>query len=123
MVNQAPRGRRGGSTLGCVVSIVILALATYCGVQFGQPWFRYYQLLDEMEISARLGPSLTDAVIHRRLEAKAKELGLPPEGHKFTIKRTGNPRKIIITTEYSETVTIPLFSHTFVFAPKVEEPI
>lgn len=123
MVTPNLSSRRGTSAVGCLVSLVIFAAAVYYGIHFGQPWVRYYQLLDEMRVSARLAPTLPDGVIKRRLEAKADELGLPPEAHKFTITRSGNPRKITISSTYSETVDVPLVSHTFVYNPKAEEPL
>ncbi len=117
------RERRGGSTAGCLVSLLIFAAAVYAGIHLGEPWVRYYQLLDEMRVSARLAPTLSDGVIRRRLEAKVLELSLPPEAAKFTITRTGSPRRITITTQYSETVTTPVFTHTFDYTPKAEEPL
>lgn len=123
MVNARPSSRRGASTSGCLVSLVILVAGVYYGIHFGQPWIRYYQLMDEMRVSARLAPTLSDGVIRRRLEAKVDELGLPPDARKFTITRSGKPRKITITTQYSETVVVPVFTHTFVFVPTAEEPL
>lgn len=123
MVSSGLPSRRGGSTSGCLVSLLIFVAAVYYGIHFGEPWLRYYQLLDEMRSSARLAPTLSDGVIRRRLEAKADELELPEDAHKFQISRSGKPRKITITTKYSETVTVPLFTHTFVFEPTAEEPL
>jgi hypothetical protein len=123
MVNRRVGWRRGASTPGCLVSLLLFVAAVYYGIHFGEPWLRYYQLLEEMRSSARLAPTLSDGVIHRRLEAKADELGLPDEAHKFQISRLGKPRKITITTQYSETVVVPLFTHTFVFTPTAEEPL
>jgi hypothetical protein len=123
MVTLGVRSKRGGSTSGCLVSLLIFVAALYYGVHFGEPWLRYYQLLDEMRSSARLAPTLSDGVIVRRLEAKADELGLPDEARKFQISRSGKPRKITITTHYSETVVVPLFTHTFIFTPTAEEPL
>ncbi|MEO8139402.1 MAG: hypothetical protein ABI742_07150, partial [Gemmatimonadota bacterium] len=115
MVTPNLRSRRGGSTSGCLISLVIFVAAVYYGIHLGQPWMRYYQLIDEMRVSARLAPTLSDGVIQRRLEQKVDELGLPPEAKKFHITRSGKPRKIVITTEYSETVVVPLLTHTFIF--------
>ncbi len=123
MVTPNLRSRRGTSATGCLVSLLIFAGAVFYGIHLGEPWVRYYQLLDEMRVSARLAPTLSDGVIKRRLEAKADELGLPPESKKFQITRSGKPRKILITSEYSETVTVPLLTHTFLFTPKAEEPL
>lgn len=123
MVTASWRNRRGASTSGCLISIVLFAAAVYYGIHLGQPWVRYYELMDEMRVSARLAPTLSDAVIRRRLEQKVDELGLPAEARKFEISRSGKPRKIVITTQYSETVTVPLLTHTFDFTPTAEEPL
>jgi hypothetical protein len=106
-----------------VFSLVLFVAAIYYGIGIGKPWFRYYQLLDEMRVSARLGPTLTDPVIRRRISDKIEELNIPPEANKITITRGGHPKKIIITTTYSETVTLLLFEHTFIYTPKAEEAL
>lgn len=123
MVTRALRTRRGASTAGCLVSLLIFVALVYYGIHFGEPWLRYYQLVDEMRSSARLAPTLSDAVIRRRLEAKADELGLPDEARKFDITRSGKPRKIVITSHYTETVVVPLFTRTLIFTPTAEEPL
>jgi hypothetical protein len=123
MVTTPRRSVRGGSTAGCVFSLVFFIAAIYYGVNIGKPWFRYYQLLDEMRSAARLAPTLSDAVIRRRLSDKVEELEIPPEANKWVITRSGKPRKIVITTTYSETVHLPLFEHTFVYTPKAEEAL
>jgi len=123
MVTSVWHSRRGAGRSGCLLSLAIFVAALYYGIHFGEPWFRYYELLDEMRVSARLAPSLSDGVIRRRLEQKVDDLGLPEEARKFQISRSGNPRKIVITTQYSETVEVPLFSHTFTFMPTTEEPL
>jgi hypothetical protein len=123
MVTPKIRSRRGASTAGCLVSLVLFVAAVYYGIHLGQPWVRYYQLLDEMRVSARLAPTLSDGVIRRRLEQKVDQLGLPADAKKFQINRSGKPRRIVISTLYSETVTVPLLTYTFHFAPETEEPL
>ena len=123
MVNRTGTTRRGASTIGCLFSLLLLAAGIYYGVNIGKVYFRYYQLQDTMRTNARLAPSLSDATIRRRLITRADELRLPPEAQKFTIRRSGRPRTITITTEYSESVDLPLFKHTFVFRPEAVEPL
>jgi hypothetical protein len=123
MVTPNLRSRRGTSTTGCLLSLVLFVAAVYYGIHLGEPWVRYYQLVDEMRVSARLAPTLSDGVIRRRLEQKVDELGLPPDAKKFQISRTGKPRRIVISTVYSETVTVPLLTYTFHFTPQTEEPL
>ena len=120
MVN---RSRHGKSNLGCLVSLALFVAALYYGINIGEVYVRYYQMLDEMRSQARLAPGLTDAVIHRRLLDKADELGLPPEADKITIRRTPQPARIVIESEYSETLQLPLITPTCHFHPRAEEPL
>jgi hypothetical protein len=124
MVNRrGGRTRRGASTIGCLLSLLVFAAIAYYGVNIGRVYLRYYQLMDAMRSNARLAPSLTDATIRRRLLTRVDELGLPQEAQKFVIRRSGQPRNITIETQYSESVDLPLFRHTFNFTPQAVEPL
>ncbi len=122
MVASGRNPRRGSGGLGCLLSLVLFAAAVYYGVNIGQVYLRYYQLLDNMRSQARLAPSLQDDVIYRRLNAYADSL-LPNDPPPFKITRTDRPKRIIIETEYSERVELPLFHHEFVLRPRAEEPL
>ncbi len=78
MVKRSPRGRRGATSTGCLVSLLFLVGALYYGVNIGELFFRYYRLLDEMQTQAQLAPSLDDGTIRRRIQAAAQDIGLPP---------------------------------------------
>lgn len=117
----ARRGsRRGGSTIGCLVSVVLFAAALYYGVHIGEVYLRYYRLLDAMRFQAQIAPTIADNnVINRRLTAAADSiLGMTP---RFMIDR--NARRITIQTEYSERVELPFFKHTFLLRPRAEAPL
>lgn len=122
MVRLWRLSRAGAGGLGCLLSLLLFAGALYYGVNIGKVYLRYYQILDSMRTQARLAPSLDDEVIYRRLEAQADSLfpGNPPE---FSITRGGHPNRIVIETEYTDAVDLPLFKHTFVLRPKAEEPL
>jgi hypothetical protein len=122
MVSPA-RGRRGGSTLGCLVSLLVFVAALYYGVHIGEVYWRYYQLLDEMKVNARLGPNLADDVIQRRLQAKVDELFGDGRHLTFRITRGGPSRTITIQTQYRDSVSLPLFNRAFELKPRAEEPI
>ena len=122
MVKQ-PRGRRGATSTGCHVSLLFLVGALSYGVNIGELFFRYYRLLDEMQTQAQLAPSLDDGTIRRRIQAAAQDIGLPPEAQQIRIARRASPREIVIETEYSESVSLPLFNHTFNFHPKATQPL
>lgn len=122
MVSLWRRSRRGAGGLGCLFSLILFAGALYYGINIGQVYLRYYQLLDGMRTQARLAPSLQDDVIYRRLGAQADSL-LHGHAPRFKITRTGDPKRIIIETEYTDRVDLPLFKHTFVLRPRAEEPL
>jgi hypothetical protein len=120
MVNRGRDARRGAGALGCLLSLLLFAGALYYGLNIGQVYFRYYQMLDGMRTQALLAPGLHDDVINRRLTEQADSL-LPGDPPTFTITRGGHPNRIIIETEYTDEVDLPLFKHTFVLRPKAEE--
>ena len=122
MVSPWGRSRRGAGGLGCIVSLFLFGAALYYGINIGQVYLRYYQLLDGMRTQARLAPRLGDDVIDRRLSEQADSL-LPGGSPEFIITRGGHPNTITIETQYTEEVDLPLFKHTFVLRPKAEEPL
>ena len=118
MVARAP-GRRGSTTLGCVVSLVLFLAAAYYGVHIGEVYLRFYRLQDAMRFQTQMAPTIDNGVIARRLAATADSiLGQHP---RFQIDRTG--RRITIQTEYSDSVDLPFFKHTFLFRPRAEAPL
>ena len=85
--SSSRRNRRGGSTLGCLVSLLVFVAAVYYGIHIGEVYWRYYQLVDEMKLNARLAPNLADDVIQRRLQAKVQEVFGDDRSMKFRISR------------------------------------
>ena len=98
--------RRGESRIGCLLPILLLALAAYFAVDFGEAWFRFWQFKDAMGQEARFSSDKTDAQITARLAALADTLQLPPGAELITIERT--PATISISSDYDEVITLPL---------------
>ena len=74
-----------------------------------------------MRGQAHMGAHLSDAQITALLTAQADSLlGETP---RFQITRGGRPNRITIQTEYTESVDLPFFKHTFVLRPRAEERI
>jgi hypothetical protein len=118
MVALAP-SRRGGTTLGCLFSLVLFLGAAYYGVHIGQVYLRFYRLQDAMRFQAQMAPTVDNGVITRRLAATADSiLGRHPG---FRIDRTR--KRITIQAEYSDSVDLPFFKHTFNFRPRAEAPL
>ena len=122
MVNHWRSSRRGASGFGFLFSLLLFAAALYYGVSIGKVYLRYYRLVDGMRTQARLAPSLQDDVIYRRLGQQADSL-LPGGRPEFKITRGGHPNRIVIQTEYTDQVDLPLFKRTFVMRPRAEEPL
>jgi hypothetical protein len=121
MVNAWPDRRRGTSTLGCLLTLAVFVAAAYYGVHIGGVYLRFYQLKDDMQQQARFASQFTDEAIRARLLAQADSLlGQTP---KLTIERGGRPYSITIQAEYTESVDLPLFKHTFLLRPKAVEPL
>lgn len=97
--------RRGESRLGCLVVLLILAVAAYAAVDFGEAYFHYYQFKDAMGQEARFATTKTDDQITSRLAALADSLALPAGAELITINRS--PDVITISSDYDEVVKLP----------------
>jgi len=116
--------RRGASSSGCLLSLLIFVAVLYYGVNIGEVYFRYYRLLDEMQTETRIASGLDDGTIRRRIQAAVEEIGLPQEaGANLVIRRTAYPREIVIETRYGESVSLPFFNHTFSLHPRATQPL
>ena len=122
MVSRPAGSRRGAGGLGCLFSLLLFGTALYYGVNIGQVYLRYYQLVDDMRSQARFSPGLKDDVIHRRLQAQADSI-MPGRHPQFKITRGVTPNRIVIETEYQDHVDLPFFKHTFLMHPRAEEPL
>jgi len=98
--------RRGESRLGCLIVLLILAVAAYFAVDFGEAYFRFYQFKDAMGQEARFATTKTDDQITKRLSSLADSLQLPPGAELITIERT--PTIITISSDYDEVIKLPL---------------
>lgn len=117
------RDRRGKSRLGCVFTLLLLALGLYYGIPLGSVYYRYWSVKQEIRTQARLAPSIDNATIMRRIRRKAEELGLPNEAKEVSIRRTLRPREITIKTSYEENIELPFFNFTLALTPEVTSPL
>jgi hypothetical protein len=120
-----PRGTarvRGGSKLGCLIPLALLVGAVYYGINIGEPWFRYWQIRDRMDVAARHAGIRKDNEIIQLLQDDAVEIGLPEDARGFRIVRKSDPPIIEISMAYAERVDLPLFHRTFLFRPVASRP-
>jgi hypothetical protein len=112
------RRPRGASTLGCLFSMLVVVALVYFGVNVGAPYFRYYQFRDAMQQQARFAERLTDSQIIATLRLKADSLALPATAHRINIRRT--PGRVVIWTDYRETIDFPFVTRDIAFRPVAE---
>jgi hypothetical protein len=97
--------RRGASTLGCLIVVLLLAAAVYFAFGFGEAYFRAYQFKDAIRSDAEFASTLTDAKISSHLAAVADSLDLPPGAGDVTVTRS--QRTITISSDYDEVIKLP----------------
>ncbi len=115
MVNN----RRGSGRLGCLFSLLIVAVVCYYGIPMVRVYWDYYRLVDEMQANARFAETMTDEEILRRLRRTVDDLDLPAETKRFVIRRTKLPRSISIRTQYHEVLELPFHHKALVLRPSV----
>jgi hypothetical protein len=120
MVRARTRNRRGASKLGCLLSLALFTGAIVYGGQIGRIYWRYYELVDEMQESARFARNQTDDIILRNLLARVDSLGLPEEARRIQIRREGPPFAVRIWTQYREPLRLPGRTIYIPFRPKAE---
>jgi hypothetical protein len=113
------RARAGRSSLGCLVVLLLLTAAGYFSVNLGEAYWRFYQFQDAMKQEARFAGRRTDEAIAQRLRAKADSIGLPEEAIKRLRVRRAQSR-LRITSEYVETIELPLVVRRLRFEPHAE---
>ena len=97
--------RKGASTLGCLIPLLILAVVIYFAIDFGTAYFRYYQFKDAMRQEARFSYERTDEQITKHLVALADTLELPVGANLITILRS--PSNVSISSDYDDVIRLP----------------
>ncbi|MDB4917152.1 MAG: hypothetical protein JWM95_4796 [Gemmatimonadetes bacterium] len=110
--------RRGTSSLGCLVTLLLLAAAIYFSVSIGEHFWRFYQYQDSMRQEVRFAAHNSDALIVRHLRERADSLGLPEAAGEVTVQRDG--RHIGVEAEYYVHIELPLFVREVRFDPHAE---
>lgn len=114
MVSQ----RRGLSSMGCLFTLLVLAVAVYFGMGVGEQYFNFYQYQDAMHQEVRFAAHNPDAVILQHLRDAADSLSLPEAAAEVTVQRDGH--HISIESEYYVHIELPLVVREKRFNPHAE---
>ena len=112
------RRRRGRTSVGCLIGLLVLVTVIYFGVNIGETYLRYYRFVDGMKQEARFSARFTDEEIQGHLAALADSLGLPEGARHVRIRRAAN--RIAISSAYYERVELPLTVREVLFEPHIE---
>lgn len=114
MVNH----RRGLSSLGCLVSLLLTAAVVYFAINIGEHYFRFAQYQDAMRQEVKFAAHNSDALILRHLRERADSLGLPEAAGEVSLQRDG--RHIELESEYYVHIELPLMVREVHFNPHAE---
>ena len=97
--------RRGVSTFGCLLPLLLVAVVLYFGYPAAAAYVRFYKFKDAMGQEARFASTQTDQHITARLVALPDSLEMPPGAELITIERSSN--SITISADYDEVIPLP----------------
>ena len=107
--------RSGMSSLGCLVTLLFVAVLAYVGVNVFEVYWRFYEFRDAMRQEVRFAGQIPDNKIKLHLAALADSLGLPEEAAQVTVTRANNT--IRVSSDYVEHLIFPLYSRDLRFSP------
>ena len=113
--------RKGRSSLGCLLILLVLAAALYVGVNIGEAYWRFYEFQDAMRQEVRFAKQIPNDRIKLHLAALADSLGLPEQATDITVDRTSS--SIAVSAEYTERIEFPFFVRNMRFAPRARGPL
>ena len=112
------RTRRGLSSLGCLVTLMLIAAVGYFGWGIAEHFIRFFEYQDAMRQEVKFAAHFTDAQIVKRLREKADSLDLPEAAGEVSVQRDG--RHIAIESEYYIHFELPLHVREKRFDPHAE---
>ncbi|HET7631284.1 MAG TPA: hypothetical protein VFK16_03100 [Gemmatimonadaceae bacterium] len=113
--------RPGRSTVGCLLTLLVLVAAGYFSMNLGGAYWKYYQYQDAMRQELKFNGGQPDSVILAHLWTKADSLDLPPDARDIAVDRDPKERTIRLSAEYEVDIELPMFVRRFHFDPHAED--
>lgn len=114
------RSRAGRSSLGCLLTLLIVVVAIYFGIKVAEVYWRAYEFKDAMKQEARFAAQIPNDRMLLHLRAMVDTLELPEGARDIQITRARDNHSIVIESEYDELVELPLTVRPIHFHPRVE---
>jgi hypothetical protein len=110
--------RRGAGSLGCLFTLLLIAVIGYFGLPIAEAYFRYWQFEDEMSQAVRFARVNPDREIRNRLQTFVDSSGLPPDARNIMIERRNG--RIGVSASYVEEFHLPGYVRFQPFNPSAQ---
>lgn len=115
--------QRGDTKLGCIIWLVILAIAVLIAVKMVPVKIKSAQLYDFMVEQANFAANSKPETIKKRILRAARDLDLPLSEKQVKVEITGNRSRIRMQATYTVEVEFPGYTYVWDFDHVVDRPI
>lgn len=112
------KSRRGAGSLGCLFTLLLIAVIGYFAMPIAEAYFRYWQFEDEMSQAVRFARVNQDREIRNRLQAFVDSSGLPTAARNVQIQRRDG--RINVSASYVEEFHLPGYVRLQPFNPSAQ---
>lgn len=111
---------RGEGRIRFLLTLLVIAVTAYVGVQFIPVYWRAIQMQDATQeiVSQAVVQNLRDNDVRARLEEKAGEFNLP-DNKKIELLRNG--KKMIVRVSYTRDIVLPFYTYPWKFDFRKED--
>jgi len=114
--------RQGGEgRVGCLFWLVVLAIVVMVGFKMVPVKYSSAQFFDFMYEQAKYAQKTTPDDMKKTLLRRARQLELPLDPKRLTVKKQGG--RILISASYEVPVKFPGYTYVWEFAEEINEPI
>lgn len=110
-INKSSRNRRGASTLGCLLFLILAVILIYGGLKFGSAIWTYFEVKYKIQEAlnwAVAGSTKSDIEIAQKIIANVAETGVELKPRNISIKHTTDD--LIIAVSWQQYIYFPYFS-------------
>ena len=113
--------QRGEGRVGCLFWSVVLAFVVLIGIKMVPVKYASSQLFDFMDEQAKFAQQSTPDRMKKSILRRARELQLPLDPKRLTVKRSGG--RIHIECSYEVPIEFPGYTYVWRFEEEINEPI
>lgn len=113
--------QRGEGRVGCLFWSVVLAFVALLGIKMVPVKYASSQFFDFMDEQAKFAQQTTPDLMKKAILRRARELELPVEPKRLTVKKSGG--RIRIECSYEVPIAFPGYTYVWRFEEEINEPI